>query len=351
MAKSNKPRLLWPLEWWPEGDRAAWVLGCTLGDPFDDPYYGASLRKRSQCKVRKGYGRWLSFLAERGWLDVEQPPLARVTPARLRAYFRALRAAGNADWTIIGRFGELGMAMKILAPGEDVSWIRKPHGVTVYAMLPKTQRALLVPDVRVLFAWGLQMMDEAAPPLGRHWRISYRDGLLIALFAARGRRLRSMALLGVGHELIERDGRFRIELTPDQVKIPKPDRFDLPDRLTPYLRRYLDVIRPALLRRREADAFWISKDGGPLTEDAIYSRIRKLSLRRFGQSFGPHRFRHSIGTTAPLLAPGHPGLAAGLLGITADVLEQHYNRSSQCQAGKRFAKLVDQRRQRRSKRQ
>jgi integrase len=151
-----------------------------------------------------------------------------------------------------------------------------------------------------------------------------------------------MALLRVGRELVQRDGRFRIELTPDQVKTGKPDRFDLPDQLTPYIRHYLDAVRPALLRGRLEDAFWINALGGPLTAGAIQSRIFRLSKRRFGKSFGPHRFRHAIGTTAPLRDPRHPGLAAGLLGISAEVLEQHYNRSGQCQAGACFAKLVEQ---------
>jgi hypothetical protein len=328
-------------------DRETWALSCTPGDPFDGLRYGASLRSTSLAKLRKGYGRWLCFLAERGWLDAAQPPFARVTRRRLRAYFRALRKAGNADSTVIGRFHELVMSLKILAPGEDVSWVRRPDGVSVYALLRKTGRVLLVPDSGVLFAWGLRMMDEAATRLTERERLTaYRDGLLIAMLAARGRRLRSMALLRVGRELVHRNGRFRIELAPDQVKTGKPDRFDLPDQLTSYVRHYLNVVRPALLRGRLEDAFWISMAGRPLTSHAIQSRIFRLSKRRFGQAFGPHRLRHAIGTTAPLRDPRHPGLAAGLLGISAEVLEQHYNRSSQCQAGARFAKLVEQLRQR-----
>ena len=343
---ADTSRLCWPFEWWPEVDQAAWTLACTPGDPFDDVRPGSTLRADSQLKYRKGYGRWLSFLAGRSWLDPAEPPLARMKRSRLRAYFHALRKAGNADRTIISRFGELAAAMKLLAPDEDVSWIRRPDGVSIYALLPKTQRVLTVPDSRVLFVWGLRMMDDAATRSRARERLAaYRDGLMIAMFAARGRRLRSMALLRVGHELVQRDGRFRVELKPDQVKTGKPDRFDLPDQLTPYVRHYLDVVRPALLGGRHGDAVWISADGhgGPLTTDGLSNRIRRLSQKRFGQSFGPHRFRHAIGTTAPLRDPSHPGLAAGLLGISAEVLEQHYNRSSQCQAGARFAEVIEQR--------
>jgi hypothetical protein len=70
MAGFDTSRLCWPLEQWPEVDQAAWAVGLVPGDPFDDPHYGPHLRSGSCGKIRKGYGRWLSFLAERGWLDL-----------------------------------------------------------------------------------------------------------------------------------------------------------------------------------------------------------------------------------------------------------------------------------------
>src|SRR5690348_3000651 len=91
----------WPVGQWPDIDRIAWEHGCSPGDPFDDPHYGASLRPDSLTKTAKGYGRWLCFLASRGWLDTGQPPLQRITRPRLRAYFHDLNSAGNADYTII----------------------------------------------------------------------------------------------------------------------------------------------------------------------------------------------------------------------------------------------------------
>ena len=155
MAPEISPIRILKFEQWPPADQALWTTNCLPGDPFDDPSYGASLRPDSLLKVRKGYGRWLSFLASRGWLDESVVPLVRVSRGRLRAYFQDLRAAGNADYTIIGRFAELTMAMKILAPGEDVSWIRRPTGRTIYASLLKQKRQLIVPDGRVLFCWAL----------------------------------------------------------------------------------------------------------------------------------------------------------------------------------------------------
>ena len=344
---SRVPRC-WRFEQWPERDQQLWLQGCLPGDPFaDDGEHGGyahGLREGSRVKTMKGNGRWLDFLDSRGWLDPREEPLDRVTRPRLRAYFRALRREGNADGTVIGRFQELTMAMKIMAPGKDVSWIRRPDGITIYALLRRRQRVLLVPDGKVLFDWGVTMMDEAAERARESEQLAaFRDGLLIAVLAACGRRLRSLALLRIGHEVVRRDRCFRIELEPEQVKTHKADCFDLPETLTPYLQHYLDAIRPALLGPQRDDIFWVTTNGTPMGEGGIQSRILRLSRKRFGVAFGPHRFRHAIITTAALRIPSNPGLGSDVVGNSPATAEEHYNRSGQCQVGPRYADLLEQR--------
>jgi hypothetical protein len=140
---------------------------------------------------------------------------------------------------------------------------------------------------------------------------------LLAMLASRGRRLRAMSLLRVGKELIRHEQRYRIELTSAQNKTPEPDRFNLPESLTRYMRRYLHEVRPALLQGQMHDALWVNPKGGRWTAKGIQHRVMKLTLQRFGIAFGPHRLRHAIGTTAPMRDPCHPGVAAGVLGISA----------------------------------
>jgi len=319
-----------------------WAIGCTPSSPFDDqPHYGATLRPPTLCKISQGYGRWLAFLDSMEWLVPDQLPLARVTRARLRAYIQALRAMGNRDNTIIGRIGELHMAMKILAPGEDVAWIRKPFGVTVYATLSKRRRPMLVPDTGELFSWAVSIMDEAqvAAPTTQQLA-AYRIGLFLGMLAARGRRLRSMALLRVGHELVRRDGRYHVTLMPDQVKTGDGDSFDLPDRLTLYMDHYLKVVRPTLLGDRTSDALWITRYGTPWDKGSIGVCIQRWTRRRFGVAFGPHRFRHALATTAVLRDPDHPGLASGVLATSPETLQKHYTLAGQVRAAKRFDQLL-----------
>jgi len=52
--------------------------------------------------------------------------------------------------------------MKVMASGEDVSRIGRLDGVSIYVLLRKTQRTLVVPDVGVLYDWGSAMMRRAA---------------------------------------------------------------------------------------------------------------------------------------------------------------------------------------------
>jgi site-specific recombinase XerD len=350
MAQPDPTIRCWRIAQWPAIDQAAWVKGCTPVRPYQDPYArpgaGAKLRATSQAKIAKGYGRWLCFLDTTGTLDPDRAPLARATRPRLRAYFHALRAAGNADYTIIGRFAELRKALRILAPGRDVSWIDKPDGVSIYALLPKRRRVMLVPDSGVLLDWAIGMMDQArAKTTAPRRRLTdYRDGLLLAILAARGRRLRSMSLLRPGHEVLERDAHYRVELTPDQVKTDRADQFGLPEVLTPYIRHYLDVVRPALLAGEVHAAFWINRDRIPMTAKTIQTQVFARTGKAFERAFGPHRMRHAIATTAALWVPEQPDLAADVLNISGQTVQGHYNRADQTMAAMTFAALIDARR-------
>lgn len=340
LAQSWRPQCL-KLRDWPAMDRRLWEAGCA-SDELLEVGHGAKLCADSRQKTIKGYGAWLSFLQAQGWLDRERHPADRITRDRLLAYFEALRGRHNRSYSILGRFAELRMAMKVMAPDHDTRFILKPNGVTIRRMLAPHCRPMVVPDAGVLFQWGISIMDNAkleAPR--RHGLVAYRDGLLIAMLASRGRRLRSMALLRLGQEFIRYGERYRVELQPEQVKTQKYDTFDLPDRLTPYIQKYLDTVRPALLRDNVHCALWVGIDGRPLLAKGIQGMICVRSRTRFGVTFGPHRFRHAIATTAPLRDPTRPGLAAPLLGISNGVIQTHYNRANQVAAVQRFQSILE----------
>ncbi len=338
--------MCWHVAAWPAADQQAWHRNIAPTDPFgDEAHHGATLRPATLLKVRKGYGRWLSFLASRGQLDIEIPPLERVSVPRLRAYCRTLLRAGNAPSTVIGRFADLTMAMKILAPGHDVRWIARPDGISIYTLLPKIQKPVRVPACEVLYDWGLRMMDTAgrlADPKAQ--AMAYRDGLLIALLAARGRRRLSMSYLTVRTEFFRDGDHYRVEFTRDQIKTKKPERFDVSVALTPYIDHYLAVSRPILLQGQCHASLWVGQSGRPLTSKGIAERLRVLSLKQFAYSFGSHAFRHALSTMLAEYDPGTPGLAADVLGISPEVESRHYNRAKQIRASETYAMLVDRKR-------
>jgi len=333
----------WRLEEWPERDRIAWTEGCAPGDPFDDPRPGSSLREASLKKIAKGYGRWLDYLASHGWLDPDLPPEQRVTPARIAGYAQELLMRGNADYTVIGRIAELAMALSVMAPGHDFLWVRKPYGTTIYSLLPKRRRPKPAPDIDVLYAWAIEIMDKAKAGNAalKSVLIDYRDGLLLAVFAARARRLRSMALLRLGHEIFAEEGWYRIELAPHQVKTDRRDAFNLPDDLTPYIEHYVQMIRTKLLGGRPSTAFWIGRGGEQLSEKGIQTTVMRRTFRRFGITFGPHRFRHALATTVALYAEEFAGSGAAVLAISPAVAEGHYVLAGQSAGLAKLCRLVE----------
>ncbi len=322
---------------WPAIDVELLHKDLAVDDPLTRGGHGARLRMTSLQKVMKGYGVWLSFLTDFGWLDPAMHPADRITREHLAAYYKAMLKLGRRGFTVLGRFAELRMAMKILAPGHDTSFILRPHDVSIRQALNPHSRSLIVPDAAVLYEWGIEMMGNAAAAArSGNKNVVFRDGLLIAMFASRGRRLRSMALLRLGQEIAAHGCHFRVDLKPEQIKTRSHDAFVFPISLTPYIQKYITEIRPALLDKNAFEEFWIGLNGNPLSAKGIQEMIFRRSKARFGVTFGPHRFRHAIATTAALRASNRPGLAAPLLGISSGVAKAHYDRANQVEAVLKF---------------
>ena len=341
--RPQSPPLIVPLQDWPAQDRQLWETGLSPYDPYDSPDsvpgagYGAGLSDPTVELSRKSYGRWLAFLRDSGQLDPTAHPVDRVTLPRMGAYFEALQAAGNADATILGRFTQLQRALRIMAPERDVRFVAKPSGRTIRSLLPLRKRSLLVPDAFVMVDWGTTLIEQSATAEDPRQRaLLLRDGVLISTLASRARRLRAMTGLRLGHELVRQNDRYLIDLPPGLVKTKRRDRFYLPESLTAALDLYLNDVRPALMGAKRHDAVWVKLNGDPLPACGLTGIVRRRSRKRFGTAFGPHRFRHSIGTTLPLRLPQYPGLAAGFLDVSGGVLGDHYNRAGQAAATASF---------------
>ncbi len=309
-----------------------------------DGAYAATLRPKSLEKFLEGYGRWLSHLAQLGELDPLACPGSRPTMERLHRYFLTLKELGNSDHTITGRFQELQGALRILVPRGDFSFVTSPNGNSLRQFLDMSKRDVTIYHPIDLWHWGLELMQSALKLTSRRRQVRLRDGLMISILAFRGIRLRSVTSLTLGRSMAmdPSSGVWRLELQGEDVKNRKYISTQMAAVLAPWLDRYCDVERRELLNGARSDAFWINWGGEKLEEKGVDKRIRWQSAKRFGpeNTFGTHRFRHCIASTAPIVLPEHPGLAASLLQISHGVVNEHYDRSSDVMALKALHQTI-----------
>ncbi|HET6804185.1 MAG TPA: tyrosine-type recombinase/integrase, partial [Frateuria sp.] len=325
------------LRGWPDIDRALWHAGLQPGDLLDDPKHAARLRPRTIEATARGYRRWLIFLQTEDLLTASGPPAARVTKDNVQRYISAMRDAGCRNSTIVTRISELSTALKILHPESDFGWLTSPGGRWLGSLLPFDRQAIQVPSSKVLYDWGQGMMQAALEnPHPDQRRIAYRNGLLMALLAARAPRIQSMACLRLGRHVIQTESGYRLIFEAENIKTRRPLEYHAPAGLSAAIAHYVSVERAELLGGQSHDWFWVDAYGQPLSRIKLTAIIRHCSRQHFGAAFGPHRFRHALGTTAPLVDPAHPGVASAVLGISAHMVEEHYNRAGQQEAAKRF---------------
>jgi hypothetical protein len=331
---------------WPEADRRIWETA------VDPRAWGRVMRRGPAAhlkpvtlgKCAEGYGRWLGFLAYSGLLDPTEAPEQRVTDARIMAYLDLLLDNSNAGHTIYGRLCDLKNALRILAPAADFGWLLRPGGVDIRGRLDMTPRHLTVHHPRTIYRWGLELMETALTLTGpRRRQVMLRDGLMIALFAARAMRKRSQHALSLETQVRRVEGRWWVVLGPDDVKTGRPIEYPVPGSLQSWIERYVTVERIELLAGNASDALWINWGGKPLGERGIEKRIRWHSAKKFGPEggFGPHRFRYCIASVAPVEDPAAPVSGAALLGISAEVYREHYDRGGREVAARRFVNSLE----------
>jgi hypothetical protein len=162
--------------------------------------------------------------------------------------------------------------------------------------------------------------------------------VLIMLLAARGPRLRSLASMRLGVNVLREEEGWRIDFGESDMKTARALSYSLPSALEKALDRYVEVERAELLAGQVEDALWVNWDGKPLGKDAIAQRIRWRSEKKFGKAgtFGPHRFRYGIATLGPMADPEAPTIGASVLGITPHTANAAYDRGGRASAAKRY---------------
>lgn len=350
------------LDLWPEADRMAWVAALQPGDALDPGGSASRWATLTQVGAAKGYGRWLTFLDSTGQLEPAASFVRQVTPERVRDFIAALQQV-NAPVTVLHRIESLARAAGALAPECDWAWL--------WAIARRLQRTAVSTRLKhprlvgadKLFALGCELMAEAensaeegragAPP----WRraVNYRDGLMVALLAARPLRIKNFAAIEIGRHLVTQGEGYRLQFTRTEMKVrrvlrqPRAEMIEqpVPKALTFYLERYLAHHRPRLCERNHfqgtsaADepcrALWVSQIGAALSPVTLHARIVELTEKKFGWSVNPHLFRDCAATSIAIVDPAHVHITTTVLGHTRlATSERYYNHARSFEASRLY---------------
>lgn len=291
-AISSWPRLR--VEAWPPKHRTAWQAAIRRENPLQRGGRAASLAPATRRTMTALYGQVLEWLRATGKLDPEGDPVTQITP-ELLGQFIAARRATLSDNTIFNNLRMLTMMLKCLEPAQEWRWVWR------HSAAPRRSEARAARRPPRTFPAGLllhrlvsAMQAVLELPVERSPRDRLRNCLLVALAVTSGLRLRNLAALRLGHNLIRRKAGWEILFDRAEVKNGEAILSQVPPALVPFLERYLAVDRPRLAARGAGatDALWVSCRGGPLSPQNIQWVFRRVGVEMLGYPINPHAARH-----------------------------------------------------------
>jgi integrase/recombinase XerD len=304
-----------------------------------------------RCKIiEDGYGRFLGWQKQIGDLELVTDPVSRVTPDSVSAFMRHMDESGLSSVSIGMQIGVLSSIVQAFAPDADWSWLRRKYWRQKHRAKPShDKRTRCVPSA-ALYALGVDLMETAADG-SRHVQpffaaSQYRDGLIIALMAARPLRIRNFQDIELQRTLVYRSGIYWLVFDEDETKTGRPIDVEIPSQLTPYIDRYLAVHRNSLLCKRPNGtkptmAFWVSRSGQKMQEPAMRTNIKSRTTSAFGHAINPHLFRDCAATSFATDDPEHVRCIAPLLGhTTLATSDKHYNQATMLTAVRTFSATI-----------
>ena len=290
-----------PVSDWPEADREIWKAALVPGDLLDEGGARARYAEASNLMVPAGYGFWLTWLSQRGLLDPEGSPAERIQPETVAAWVAEMQHRPLASNTILTRLQALHAMAKLLDGGKDWRWIRRIEARIRTRHVPARSKRDRLVGAADLLALGLQLMEGvAALTTVRLRAMQFRDGLIIALLAARPLRLRNLAGLELDRTLVARGDGWWIEIPGIETKTGQPIDVPWPEGLNLALATYLDQHRPILCSlnnrwtRPVGNALWVSMHASPMGYFALARYDRQADgnrLRPVRQSTSVPRLR------------------------------------------------------------
>jgi integrase len=326
---------------WPETDRLAWSRAIADGDIFGRGP-AAHWAQTTRNAVIAAYGRWLSFLAASEPQALILPPSERLTKDLLTRYLAHLaETAGTVGQHMF--FAKLRDAVRVMFSNQI-----PPHLSRVVARLerecqPRSKAERVVNTTR-LTALGIDLMKRAIGSDGQVVdHVAYRDGLMVALLSRRPIRRRTFTLIQIDTHLRRTGEEWRMVFEGPDTKSGRPLGQTVPQRLVPFVERYLREVRPRFLGANRHEGLWAGTKGTPLKGQAIYGIVAARTRAAFGHPIGPHLFRHCAATTIAIVRPDRVGVARDLLEhASLTTTNEHYNKARSIEASRHYAGVLEQ---------
>jgi len=326
-----------PYEHWPELDKADWQAAFLDGALLYDNGPLAKWSERTRLKAQKNYGHWLSFLDIQGLLEPNCLPADRITQDTVQAYLDQIMAR-LAVTTCFMRIVDLSALAQAFAPDRDWEWLKVVRRRLEARLKLKMNKVPRMVHTQRLWKLGLALIEkaEASQKLSpRTKAMVYRDGLLIALLAARPLRMKNLTHLELDRTLIKVGGTYLIDIPAQDTKTKRALTFNIPSELVAHFDAYLALHRPALLKGLKTNRLWISLDGTIAKQHTLSHAIRSRTKKAFGHVINPHLFRDCAATSLALNDPETVRAAAALLGhANLATTTEYYDHSKNFQATK-----------------
>ena len=334
-----------PSEDWPQADQALWRAIITEGDILDGCGPGANWAPATKNNTRKAYGYWLHWLGTKELLSKSvHHPLDRINPEHISAYIEDMEE-NAAPLTRFVYVLDLLRFAQAVTPDRNWDWLKRVKNRLWARARPYRDKTSKIRNSSDLFELGLDLMNEASGIKCRYnplqAEVQYRDGLLIALLAARPVRVKNLTAITIGGHLIRIDKYYWLVFEAGEVKNRRHIEVPVPEVLTAHINEYLASHRPRLLRGKESDCFWISRFGGDLTSNSIRRQIKLHTEEAFSKAINPHLFRDCAATSIAIHDPEHAWITANILGHnTLSTAQKYYDQSRMLEAGRHYQSTI-----------
>lgn len=319
----NKRKLSLKLCEWPAGDRRALEAAFSKGnDLFDDAGLAVEWRPTTKAKVIKSFGAFLHCLSRHDALDPTVEPIGRINRDNILLFVGDMRRRSVASATVATMVRDLREAIRVMCPGALCEDLTRASRTLDRRIVPsRDQRDQLVAPSTLFYA-GIKRMKrfKAAAATDAKPGVKYADGLMMAMEAIKALRLRNLSGMLVDHNIVENQlDAYELRYEPHETKTWAGIRTPLPEKLAPWIKHWLEVVRPNLLRvsGRASRAMWVTTKGTDMAEITLYYRFCNATKEETGKRINPHLCRKIIVTGIAIGAPEMIELAPGALDHTS----------------------------------